>query len=166
MYPLETSGSHYFRPGDSIMVGLTAAVQWDERNQTSGSAAATRTDRNTKIRFDDPAAFGLFNTEAQNSNSTVTSANLQHDYRINRDYGLFIRGSYLHRDHNKYDPVSEFYSTAKTKITGEIGISSTLYGVNVRTSIGMLNLKTGEAPDQPAQTSTGLIGSVFATSRF
>jgi hypothetical protein len=146
-----------FKPGNSYTLGVNASRNWNDIQSTSLSANYTYTAKNTSYDF----FLGAFLKEAQNSNSSVISASLQHDYRINNAVGVFGRATYLKRDKNLYDQISDQYVSAKTKIGGELGTNISIsQNASLNASVGLFRLRQNQTPYSPALLSSGLQGSL------
>ena len=91
----------------------------------------------------------------------------QQNYQITAPWSVFARLSYLNRDKNLYDPVSNYYVSAKRKLTSELGTAYALgQNVSLNASLGLFHLKQASTPYAEAVKSRGVVGSFGVRAGF
>jgi hypothetical protein len=149
------AGVPYFKPGNSYtaigMVGCT----WALRQTTQVSLAFNYTGKNHVTDF----FAGGYAEEEKDSNSTLYIASVSHTYGVNDRLSYKGKLSYLLRDKNKYEPESDYFVSAKDKISVELDAQYKFsQTIDSAIGLGLFTLKQDATPYLDSQHFLGVIG--------
>lgn len=149
-------GLPYFKPGDSYTKTGLLAYKWTPRNTTKFSVAINSVKKNQITDF----FSGGYVNEEKNSNSTVYIVSLAHTLDANDRLSYTVSASYLLRDKNQYEPQSDFFISAKKKLSTELNLQYK-YNNKITATIGagVFELNQDSTPYLDAQHYFGVNGN-------